>query len=80
MKNITVAIIVCILSVIIVGFSYASMYRRDKIEDASTKEITVSEQQQYEELENRLRKLELDLYMQGQTLKRISEKLERGNN
>lgn len=80
MKNITVAIIVCILSVIIVGFSYASMYRRDKTEDASTKEITVSEQQKYEELENRLRKLELDLYMQGQALKRISEKLERGNN
>lgn len=80
MKNITVAIIVCILSIIIVGFSYASMHRRDKMEDVSDKEITVSEQQKYEELENRLRKLELDLYMQGQALKRISEKLERGNN
>lgn len=79
MKDVMIVVIACVLAIVIVGFSFASRHR-DEVIDIPDKEITVSEQQKYEELENRLRKLELDLYMQGQTLKRISEKLERGNN
>lgn len=79
MKDIMIVVITCVLAIIVVGFSYASRHR-DEVVDESTKETAISEQQKYEELENRLRKLELDLYMQGQTLKRISEKLEGGNN
>lgn len=79
MKDIMIVVITCVLAIIIVGVSYASRHR-DEVVDMPTKETNISEQQKYEELENRLRKLELDLYMQGQTLKRISEKLERGDN
>ena len=78
MKDIMIVVITCVLAIIIVGFSYASRHR-DEVVDMPAKETNTSEQQKYEELENRLRKLELDLYMQGQTLKRISEKLEGGN-
>lgn len=79
MKDVMIIVIVCVLTIVVVGFSFASRYR-DEVIDMPNKEITVSEQQKYDELENRLRKLELDLYMQGQTLKRISEKLEGRNN
>lgn len=79
MKDVMIVVIACVLAIVIGGFSFVSRHR-DEVIDMPNKEITVSEQQKYNELENRLRKLELDLYMQGQTLKRISEKLERGNN
>lgn len=79
MKDIMIVVITCVLAIIIVGVSYASRHR-DEVVDMPAKETNIFEQQKYEELENRLRKLELDLYMQGQTLKRISEKLEGGNN
>lgn len=79
MKDVMIVVALCIAAIILTIFVMVTSIE-GKMKDASAKEITVSEQQQYEELENRLRKLELDLYMQGQTLKRISEKLERGNN
>lgn len=79
MKDVMIIVIVCVLTIVVVGFSFASRHR-DEVIDMPNKEIPVSEQQKYDELENRLRKLELDLYMQGQTLKRISEKLEGRNN
>lgn len=78
MKDVMIVVALCIAAIILTVFVMVTSIE-GKMKDASAKEITVSEQQQYEELENRLRKLELDLYMQGQTLKRISEKLERGN-
>lgn len=79
MKDVMIVVIACVVAIVIVGFSFVNRHR-DEVIDMPNKEIPVSEQQKYDELENRLRKLELDLYMQGQTLKRISEKLEGRNN
>lgn len=79
MKDVMIVVIACVVAIVIVGFSFVNRHR-DEVTDMPNKEIPVSEQQKYDELENRLRKLELDLYMQGQTLKRISEKLEGRNN
>ena len=79
MKDVMIVVIACAVAIVIVGFSFVNRHR-DEVIDMPNKEIPVSEQQKYDELENRLRKLELDLYMQGQTLKRISEKLEGRNN
>ena len=79
MKDVMIVVIACVVAMVVVGFSFVNRHR-DEVIDMSNKEIPVSEQQKYDELENRLRKLELDLYMQGQTLKRISEKLEGRNN
>ena len=79
MKDVMIVVIACVVAIVIVGFSFVNRHR-DEVIDIPNKEIPVSEQQKYDELENRLRKLELDLYMQGQTLKRISEKLEGRNN
>lgn len=79
MKDVMIVVIACVVAIVIAGFSFVNRHR-DEVIDMPNKEIPVSEQQKYDELENRLRKLELDLYMQGQTLKRISEKLEGRNN